>query len=133
MTDKSESSNGSETSAASECALCLEPLDDCTRITNPWTCRHHFHNNCIQEFVMYNSKKVGVHHLKCPICDDEDHVIDLPQSIREEDAYAPYNNREYYIRVTNLDQRLAVQRVVGAVIVSCFMTVGFMYVINLLN
>ena len=122
MTDKSDVSE-SEASTTSECALCLEPLDDCTWITNPWMCRHHFHNTCVKEYVTYNSKKAGVDRLKCPICDDDEHVINIVQSTHcvSGSTNVPDDNREYLVRrVATMDRCLALRTAIGTAVMSCF-------------
>lgn len=57
-----------------ECSICLEPLD--TSLENhklcTLKCQHHFHTDCIVEYILSENPQVC-----CPLCRSEIH-IDIP-------------------------------------------------------
>lgn len=125
----SESSTTSTPSSGpSECAVCLEPLDETSSIISPWACEHQFHKACINQYTSFNIRKNTSVSPGCPICDNHDHRITINDSwiepIEPTQVPATYNPRSMSSMLL-----MAVCTSFNA----CILTVGLMYVLNLAN
>lgn len=125
----SESSTTSTLSSdPSECAVCLEPLDETSSIITPWACKHQFHKACIKQYTSFNIRKNTSVSPGCPICDNHDHRITINDSWIEptEPTQVPatYNSR-------SMSSMLLMT--ICTSFNACILTVGLMYVLNLAN
>lgn len=127
----SESSTTSTLSSApSECAVCLEPLDETRSIITPWACEHQFHKACIKQYTSFNIRKNTSVSPGCPICDNHDHRITINESWIEPAEPTPTQVPDTY-NSRSMSSMLLIT--ICTSFNACILTIGLMYVLNLAN